>query len=422
MPTRGCEAEVALSVDHLFRRQAGQMVATLTRIVGVENLDLVEDAVQDALVQALKQWPFHGVPANPRAWIVQVAKNRVVDQLRRRTTWVGKSRQLLHELERLPEGGMDDVAFGRELADDQLRLIFVCCHPALSRDSQVALTLNLVGGFSAEEVARAFLARRPAMAQRLVRAKRRLRDENVRFDMPVAAELEARLSAVLEVLYLMFNEGYGAHSGDDLVRRDLCQEAIRLVLLVCDHPVIAAPEADALAALLLFQGSRLATRVDAEGDLLLLAEQDRSLWDRSMQRQAALFLARAGRGQQLSTYHLEAEIAACHALAPDYEATDWRRILDCYDALVERYPSPVVELNRLVALAEVEGAEAALGPSAELARGALADYYPAHVIRGELLSDLGDRTAAGRSLERALELAASAPVRRHLERRLAALA
>jgi RNA polymerase sigma-70 factor (ECF subfamily) len=260
------------------------------------------------------------------------------------------------------------------------------------------------------------------MAQRLVRAKRLLRDERVSLELPAADGLPARMDAVLEVLYLLFNEGFGAHAGDDLVRTDLCHEAIRLALLVCEHPVVGAPRADALAALLLFQGARLATRIDPAGDLLLLADQDRSLWDRRMLRQAAQFLARAGRGDALTTYHLEAEIAACHALARDYASTDWRCILECYDALQRRNPSPVVAIHRLVALAAVAGAEAALGDAATLVgEPRLEAYYPAHVVLGELRAAAGDRAGARRSLARAHALAASAPVRRHLQRRMSSL-
>jgi RNA polymerase sigma-70 factor (ECF subfamily) len=418
----GDPAAVALSVDHLFRRRAGQMVATLVRIFGFDRLALVEDVVQDAMVQALRQWPYRGVPDNPSAWIVQVAKNRALDQLRRETNWSSKRELLARQVERLPVALADDVTFARELHDDQLRLVFACCHPALRRDAQVALTLQLAGGFGAAEAARAFLVRPRAMAQRLVRAKRTLRQERVPLELPPAPELPARLDAVLEVLYLVFNEGHGAHSGDDLVKLDLCREAIRLVLLVCDHPVIAAPKADALAALMLFQGARLATRTDPEGDLLLLAEQDRSLWDRSMLRQAAQLLARSATGDEVSTYHLEAEIAACHALAPDYDGTDWRRILECYDALQRRNPSPVVAVHRLVALAQVAGPAAALAEAGEVeADPTLHSYYPAHVVIGELRAGAGDHSGGRRAIQRALELVASAPVRRHLERRLTTL-
>jgi len=397
------------------------MVATLTRILGVSHLSLAEDAVQDALVEALRLWPHRGVPDNPRAWIVRVARNRALDRLRRRGNWATKAAQIAHTLESLHEED-DTPQFASELRDDQLRMVFLCCHPSLGRDSQVALALKLLGGFSVAEIARAFLAGRAAVAQRLVRAKRTLRQGEVDFSIPSPDELPARLAPVLEVLYLMFNEGHGAHEGDSLVRRDLCREAIRLTLLVCDHPVIGSTEADALAALLLFQGARLATRADSDGDLILMAEQDRSQWDRAKLRQATLLLARAGRGERLSTYHLEAEIAGCHAMAPSYEETDWHRILECYDALHAINPSPVVSVNRLVAVGRLQGAAIALAAGDRAGDWSrLADYYPALVVHAELLAENGDSGRARREFSQALELAASRPVRRHIERRLAAL-
>lgn len=414
------DAKVSAVVDHLFRRRAGQMVSTLTRILGVSHLDLIEDVVQDALVTALRQWPYRGVPDNPSAWIIQVAKNRALDRFRRDGRWRGNERELRHLLRKaLPA---DEAAFAREVRDDQLSMIFVCCHPSLSRDAQVALTLKSVCGFGVSEIARAFLKPEPTIAQRLVRAKRRLRREGVGFELPEPGELERRIDAVLEVIYLMFNEGYGASSGDDLVRRDLCAEAVRLATLAADHAAIASPKADALAALFLFHAARLETRTDAAGELLLLEDQDRSKWNRTLITQATLLLRRAGRGEVLSTYHLEAEIAACHTLPATYAGTDWKQILRCYDALVEINPSPVVRLNRVVALAEVDGPERALAESERLEdEGELAGYYPAFLIRGELLRRLGRIDAARRRFQEALPLIASRPVARWVEGRLAGL-
>ncbi len=417
--SRESEPRVSESVEHLFRHRAGQMVSTLTRIFGVEQLDLMEDAVQDALVRALRQWPYRGVPKNPMAWIIQVAKNRALDSLRRQGMWREKEAAVRQSLLRVTDLDADDVGgFAAEVRDDQLRMIFACCHPALSRDSQVALTLKTVGGFSVSELARAFLVRKSTMAQRLVRAKQRLREAAVSLEMPPPGRLATHLDSVLEVLYLMFNEGYSALEGEDLVRRDLCHEAIRLCRLLCHHPIADTPKAHALAALLAFQGARLQARVDATGDLLLLREQDRSLWDREMLAVGLDHLERAARGDELTEYHFQAEIAACHALAPSWEETDWSKILACYDALLERDPSPVVALNRVVALAVVEGPELALGELEPLlAHPDLGDYYPAHATHGDLLSRVGRRMEAVRSYRRAIELTASAPVRRLLERR-----
>ncbi|MFQ5348960.1 MAG: RNA polymerase sigma factor, partial [Thermoanaerobaculia bacterium] len=313
----------------------------------------------------------------------------------------------------------DEPTFAREVRDDQLRLFFTCCHPAIPRAQQIALTLKTVGGFSTAEIARAFLANESAIAQRLVRAKRRLKESGVELRMPPPDELAERLDPVLEVLYLMFNEGYSAHQGEDLVRTDLCHEAIRLVTLLASHEVIDVPRVCALAALLCFQAARLSTRVDAAGDLLLLAEQDRSQWDRQMLRLGLQMMERSATGGEISSYHLQAEIAACHALAPSFEATDWRQILTSYDELLEIEPSPVIALNRTIALALVGGAETALAALGEIDKSpALRRYYPLYATRGELLRLLGRAEESVESYRLALELAGSAPVRRFLQQRI----
>jgi len=408
------------SIDHLFRRRAGQMVASLTRLFGLERLQTVEDAVQDALLQALRLWPYRGIPDEPGAWLATVARNRVLDRLRRRGTWRGK----LDEVERsvvarISSGADGDPRFGSELDDDQLRLTFACCHPAIPRAGQVALTLKTVGGFSTAEIARAFLARESAIAQRLVRAKRRLRDCGARLEVPSPAELPERLGAVLEVVYLLFNEGYSALEGESAVRSDLCWEAMRLASLLTTHPSTRSPRAHALAALLHFQASRLATRTDPAGDLLLLEEQDRSRWDGAAIARGLKYLRASASGDEVSSYHLEAEIASCHALSPSFDATDWGRIVECYDRLRERTASPVVALNRAVALRHTEGADSALRALLRLEpEPALSDYAPYWVARGELLRLAGRRTEALNDYRRALQLSATAPVRRFLIRRL----
>lgn len=413
--------EITRSVDHLFRRSYGYVVATLVRGFGVDRLDEIEDAVQDAHVAALRRWPFHGVPDNPTAWLIQVAKNRLLDRLRRQNRW--EAGGVLDEDIEAPSPVPDAPAFDRELTDDQLQMIFACCHPAVARDGQIALTLKTVCGLGTDEIARAYLSGREATAKLLVRAKQRLRETGVRLEIPEPAELPDRLDAVLAVLYLMFNEGHSAHEGERLVRADLCGEAIRLAELVADHPATAAPRVDALAALLLFQGARLGARSDAAGELLLLSEQDRSLWDRAMMARGLARLRRSAAGRELSAYHLEAEIASCHTLAPDFESTDWRRVLSCYDELLARRPSPVVALNRVVALSKVEGAEAGLFEVERLgADRALRAYAPLFATRGELLRETGDLDGAASCYRRAIELTSSEPVRRFLARRLAAIA
>lgn len=406
------------SVDLLFRRRAGQLSATLSRILGFEHLDLVEDVVHDAFVRALRHWPYTGIPDNPSAWILSVARNRALDVLRRQGRW----RELGGELERaiLPHGrgGQPASYFSHEVEDDQLRLMFACCHPALSRDGQVALTLKTVGGFSVDEIGRAFFARRATIAQRIVRAKRTLREVGATLEVPSGDGLVARRGAVLEVLYLLFNEGYAAFEGEDLVRTELCGEAIRLAELVGAHAVLGGPEAHALAALMLFQAARQPARVDAHGELVPLARQDRGRWDRRALRRALEHLGRAGRGAEVTSYHLQAEIASCHSLAESFERTDWPRILDCYDALAAQDPSPVVALNRAVALAEVGGAEAALRSLAGIGdHPTLRTYEGRWAIEADLLARLGRRREAAGAFAEAMRHSRSEPVRRHLARR-----
>ena len=396
------------------------MVSHLARVFGLDNLDLAEDVVQDALAQALRTWPLKGVPQNPSAWLFRVARNRAIDQLRRRRNWNDKEDFLIRTL--LPFDRpvvADEATFSDELRDDQLRMIFACCHPAIPRDGQVALTLKTVGGFAVTEIAHAFLISNATAAQRVVRAKRRLKEEEAVLEIPPPEELSARLDAVLEVLYLLFNEGYSAAEGDDLVRHDLCTEATRLAELVSDHPLTGLPESHALCALFLFQASRLATRSDPEGELLLLSDQDRSKWDHRLIERAVSHLRSAATGERLTIYHLEAEIASCHALAKDYESTDWARILHCYDSLLRLNPSPVVALNRCIALSKIAGPERALDDLASLTTEPTLDsYYPFWATRGTLLSQIGRRSDALDCFERALELDTSTPVRRFLQRRL----
>jgi RNA polymerase sigma factor (sigma-70 family) len=406
-------------VDHLFRHQAGQVVAALTRLLGVGNLQLAEDVVQETLLKALRQWPHRGVPDNPGGWITRVARNQALDVLRRDGRLAGSD-----ALDALPDRDhtLPIDVLENQLRDDQLRMIFTCCHPALSRPAQVALTLKTVGGFGVSEIARAFLVPEATIAQRLVRAKRTLRERNVAFDVPEAHELPDRLQSVLDVLYLLFNEGYSAHSGDDLVRHQLCAEAIRLLSLLAQHPAGDQPHVHALLALMLLQASRLPARTDAGGDLLLLDEQDRTLWDRRLIRAGLRELDRSARGDVLSAYHLQAGIAACHAVAPSYASTDWDRILAQYDALIQLTDSPVVALNRAVALAEVAGAEAGLREIERTARlPGMESYYLLHATTAELCRRAENIAGARQGYERSLLLTANAAEQRFLRRKLAAL-
>jgi RNA polymerase sigma-70 factor (ECF subfamily) len=405
-------------VDHLFRRQSGMMIATLTRIFGPRRLDLAEEVVADALVKALELWPFQGIPENPAAWLVQVAKHRALDAIRRETSLAEK----LPELARAFPDQSAPAENPGELVDDQLAMMFLCCHPTLAPETRIALTLKAVAGFSVREIARAFLAQETAIAQRLVRGKRQIREQEIQFEMPAGAELRARLDSVLEVLYLLFNEGYSAHEGESLLRQDLCEEAIRLARLVAGHSATDLPRSHALLALLLLQASRLPARVSAEGDLFLLRDQDRSLWNRRLIAEGMAHLERSARGGELTSYHLQAGIAADHAAALTYAGTDWRDITELYDQLYIMDASPVIALNRAIAISRWKGPEAGIGALAEIEHHpALARYHLLPATLGELWSELGQPEKAANYYRQALQRACTEPERRLLQKRLSAV-
>lgn len=408
------------SLDHLFRHHAGQMVSVLSRIFGVRHIDLIEDAVQDALVAAMRKWPYSEMPRNPRAWLTEAAKNRVLDRLRRDS----KSSSLNDGDLDLPSGASadDDVRFETEFGEDQLRMIFACCHPAIAPDSQVALTLKTVSGFGVQEIARAYLAKDESIAKLLTRAKQKLRSGGVPLEIPAGAELGKRLDAVLKVLYLMFNEGYGASGGDELIRRELCFEAIRLAELLARHPSASQPKTHAAAALFLLQAARFPARTDNAGELILLEDQDRSLWDRKLITRGLRHLQLSANGDELSTFHLEAEIAAVYSTAPDFASIDWKRIAGCYNLLQEISNSPVAELNLIVVMAHLDGPQKALlALENSAARHNLAQYNLFHITRGHLLAELGRAQEAENSFRQALELTTNTAVRRFVERKLAAI-
>ena len=405
-------------VDHLFRHSAGQMVATLTRVFGAEHLSLAEEVVQEALIAAMQQWSLSGVPDNPRGWLFQVARNRALDQLRREATLRDKEPQLVAAFR--DRGPGEEPLFAHELRDDQLRMMLMCGHPSIPKESRIALTLKTVGGFSVDEIARAFLTKKETIAQRLVRAKRLIREEGIPIELPSRAELPARLESLLEVLYLLFNEGYGAHAGEDLVRVELCAEAIRLARQLVDHPATSLPETHALLSLMLLQAARLPARVDAAGELATLEEQDRELWDQRMLAEGLRELGRSATGERLTAYHVEAAIASCHAMAPSFEETDWPAVVSHYDQLLELKPTPVVALNRAVAVAMAEGPSRGLAAAEEIAEHpALRDYLPLAATLGELSLRAGDRSRAAEHFTRALELPATMPEKRFLLRKLA---
>jgi RNA polymerase sigma-70 factor (ECF subfamily) len=407
-------------VEHLFRHQAGQMLATLTHVFGLENLDLAEEVVQDALLQALRSWPFDGIPDNPRAWLFRAARNKAVDLLRRQTAFRDKEPELEQRLkERQQRQDATEIPEVGELQDEQLAMIFVCCDPALPAESRVALTLKAVSGFSVAEIARAFLSEEPTIAQRLVRAKRRIKEAGITLALPSLAEVPRRLDSVLSVLYLLFNEGYAAHAGENLVREDLCGEAIRLAQLLASRPDTCLPRVHALLALFYFQAARFSTRVDAEGNLLLLAEQDRSQWDQSLLAHAIEQLEQAAHGDELSEYHLQAGIAAVHATSASFEQTDWPRLVELYDRLLALAPSPVAALNRAIAQSMVEGPESSLASLDELsAEPAMKNYYLLPAVRADSLRRLGRSDEAVACYREALDYPCTEPERRYLWRRI----
>jgi len=403
------------------------MVSRLARILGAPRLAMAEDAVQYAMLQALQLWPYQGAPEHPQAWLAKVAYHRALDVLKseRKLRFYDdeKEFELRNQIEELRStGSAESLRFSQEVADERLALIFVCCHPALPRPASVALTLKVVCGFGVEEIARAFLSTETAITQRLVRAKRMIRDEALRCEVPDPEQLDERLDAVLEVLYLLFTEGYAATAGDRLIKNDLCAEAIRLAESLTENSATAQPECHALLALMLFQAARLPARTDALGDLLLLEEQDRSLWDRSMIHLGLLHLEQAARGDKLSAYHLQAEIAATHSTTEHFTLTNWENILVLYDLLKEKQPTPVVLINRAVAVAQVKGPVAGLSALAAIPVDSQLERYPfLHAAEGEFHRQLGHSSEAEISFHRALEFARTEPQQRFLMRKLAAL-
>ncbi|MBZ5604669.1 MAG: sigma-70 family RNA polymerase sigma factor [Acidobacteriia bacterium] len=397
------------------------MVSHFARLLGPAHLDLAEDAVQEAMLRALETWPQNGVPDNGPAWLFRVAHNVAIDATRRSKALGDKSAAIVAELTRSAAAAPGDPDLEEQLRDDELRMIFLCCHPALSRDSSVALGLKTVGGFSVREIARAFLADETAVAQRLVRAKRQLRDANLSLEMPHGDELRARLASVLDVLYFMFNEGYAACEGEDLIRQDLCVEALRLTRFVA-RSSIATPRVHALAALMAFQAARLPARVDSAGDLILLEDQDRARWDPNLIALGFHHFDQCMSGDEISEYHAQAAIAATHTRAQSADEIDWPLILQLYDQLLAIEPSPVVALNRAVALAKVRGPAGALKIVDELSDDPkLIDYHLLLAVRAHLLADLGRREEAALCYRAAIQRPCSIPERRFLERKLAAL-
>lgn len=409
--------EIPKLTEHLFRHEAGKLVSALTGIFGIRRLQLAEDVVQEAMIRALQVWPYYGVPDNPAAWLMQTAKRRALDMLRREKLFQEKQPEISASLERLPDDA-DGPLFEEEIRDDRLRLIFTCCHPLISQEDQTALALKTLCGFGIPEIASAFLTSEAAVAKRLTRAKQRIQDQGIPFEIPAGNELESRLDGVLHVLYLLFNEGYKASNGESLVREDLCHEAIRLGSLLAAHPAGNLPKTHALLAVMLLDAARIPAREDDEGNILRLKDQDRTRWDRRLIGAGMMHLARASVGTDLSEYHLQAGIAACHCTAPDYADTDWPRILAHYDRWVEISASPIVALNRAVAVANVHGPKAGMDAIKAIAKPEqLETYYLFHAVIGDLEERLDRRMEAAARFSKAMELTGVASERSFLEER-----
>ncbi len=401
------------TIDHLIeelsRHQTGRIVSVLTRIFGSDHLEMAEDVVQDSLIEALDQWKENGAPDNPTAWLFRVAKNKALNILNREKYKQEYSTEVAHFLQSdwTAEPALNHLFSEEEIQDDQLRMIFTCCHPAISPDSQIALALKTLCGFSIPEIAKGFLTTEENINKRLVRARQKIREDKIPFEVPEGKDLEKRQAAVLETIYLLFNEGYSASKGNELIRYELCEEAIRLAqMLGNDKAIRQKGNVYALLSLMFLNASRFQARQDGEGNLLTMAEQDRSLWDRQMQGVGLRYLQRSTETGDLSIYLILATISANYCVAPDYESTDWKNILSLYDSLIQLDSSPLILLNRAISLAKVEGPKKAL---AELERikdlPSIKSYHLFYSTQAEFYKQLNDMANAANSLERAIELA-----------------
>jgi RNA polymerase sigma factor (sigma-70 family) len=407
-------------VDHLFRHEAGRMASVLTCMLGFDRLDLAQDIVQEAMMQALQSWPFHGIPDNPRAWLYRVAKNKALDVVRREKRF----HQISSEVEYLSnqetaEAMVNHYFFDDEITDSQLRMLFAICHPAIAVESQMAMCLKILCGLSVHEIAVAFLTSDETITKRLYRAKEKIRQDEIRLEVPTGSQLTSRLDTVLKSIYLLFNEGYNSSHPDMLIRRDLCEEAMRLCLLLAQTPKTQFPAVHALLSLMCFQAARFDARTDETGAIVLLPDQDRSRWSQPLIQKGHEYLDRSAEGDGPGEYHLEAGIAMIHCIAPTYEATDWSTILLYYDLLLAQKPSPVVALHRAVALAKVDGPMTAI--LEVLALNGLEKSHHYHAILGDLYEQSCQLESARQAYNRARSLTTSVNEQALLDRKLARL-
>src|SRR5437899_10855676 len=399
--------EISQLAEHLFRHESGKLVSVLTGIFGFDRLELAEDVVQESLARAMQTWPYYGIPKNPAAWLTQTAKHIAVNVLRREKLFRDKEPQITTHIEQWSDdsNGSDLPLMEGEIKDDRLRLMFACCHPVLLPEAQTALALKTLCGFSIPEIAKAFLTTEAAIAKRLTRARQRVRDLQIPFEIPSGQELTVRLDGVLQSLYLLFNEGYKASTGDRLVKEELCHEAIRLATLLVEHPVGNQARTHALLALMLLNGARLTARTDTWGNLLCLEDQDRSNWNQPMIGRGMLHLAQSAEGDELTEYHLQAGIAACHCAAPDYASTNWSQILALYDRLMELDDSPIVALNRAVVVAKVHGPSPGIrAVESRQNPQTLKPYYLLYAVLAEFEKQLNNGKAAADYLRKAIQL------------------
>jgi RNA polymerase sigma-70 factor (ECF subfamily) len=407
-------------VEHLFRQDSGKIVSVLTRVFGTDNLDLAEDVMQDSLVEAISVWQYKGIPDNPSAWIYTVAKNKALNVLNRDKNKFSIDAKKSLQSKLITEQDTDDLFSEQEIQDDQLRMIFTCCHPAITPDSQIALALKTLCGFSISEIARAYLTTNENINKRLVRAREKIRDNNIPFEVPAGKVLEKRLQTVLETIYLLFNEGYSASTGNNIIRYELCEEAIRLTEVIVSHPSITnKASVYALLSLMILNASRFKARQDNDGNLLTMAEQDRTLWNRQMIDTGLSYLHEATNDENLNIYFILAAISAQHCIAPDYKSTNWQNILLLYDTFIRIDSSPLILLNRAVAVSKVKGAENALAELNLIKTNAfLKSYYLFYSTQAELYIEINRLPEAIRSLEKAIELAPLQIEKKMLQKKL----